>query len=318
MLTTLGEIKQQELQRDFTESGITIVERKNKQAETMELMFYCSPEIYLAENTADKSCSVLLAEWEDKTQQLLNYTIENPEHCVLVDLGFVLSNPSEFVAFIKQTLDIELSSTQYGRLGNSQLAMQCTQLIDCDSTQECYEDIMAAADLFDEQSEQAVAERLKSYLLATELESGKLKAERDEAKAQLENKTKDLGCENELALLQIHQLQEELESSFVSLNKLTTENTTLTEEKQALELESGKLKVERDEAKALAETTTKDLECENELALLQIHQLQEELEFYYMKLQSVSSVKLNSQANINVDEIKPSLQLLKLLEKPTA
>lgn len=294
VLTTLGEIKQQELQRDFTESGITIVERKNKQAETMELMFYCSPEIYLAENAADKSCSVLLAEWEDKTQQLLNYTIENPEHCVLIDLGFVLSNPSEFVAFIKQTLNIELSSTQYGRLDNSQLAMQCTQLIDCDSTQECYEDIMAAADLFDEKSGQAVAERLKSYLLAIELESGKLKAERDEAKAQVETKTKDLESENELALLQVHQLQEELES------------------------ESGKLKAERDEAKALAETTTKDLECENELALLQIHQLQEELEFYYMKLQSVSSVKLNSQANINVDEIKPSLQLLKLLEKPTA
>ena len=116
--------------------------------------------------------------------------------------------------------------------------------------------------------------------------------------AQAERQQELLTSENQLALLQISQLQEELEQTFLH-------NQTLS---QKIEHKNAELKQLKDEynqkmANSISveqsiandneyqakiktlELKTCDLESENELALLQINQLQEELEFYYIKFQ---------------------------------
>lgn len=79
----------------------------------------------------------------------------------------------------------------------------------------------------------------------------------------------DLKQENEILLLQLHQVQEELESTFLS--------------KQQLE----KVQLEQKADPKLQEQL-KEQQQENELLLLQLHQVQEELERYFLEHQKLS------------------------------
>jgi hypothetical protein len=103
-----------------------------------------------------------------------------------------------------------------------------------------------------------------------QLQSAKAKADDEIDRLNKANKT--LSAENELALLQVQQLQEELEQMVLKQGSLSKADATGTE--------ITALKKERD-----------DLAAENELSLLQIHQLQEELEYYYTKLQQQGSLE---------------------------
>ena len=111
-------------------------------------------------------------------------------------------------------------------------------------------------------------------------------------KSALENRLSERKAENELALLQIHQLQEELEASYLNAKVLTEESVT---HKSALE-------------NRLSERT-----AENELALLQIHQLQEELEYYYIQYQKMTYLPQDfSSYRPNLNRVKHSLLLMNM------
>jgi hypothetical protein len=103
--------------------------------------------------------------------------------------------------------------------------------------------------------------------------------------------------ENELLLLQLHQVQEELETVF--LVKEDT-NKALTEAKSEAESLSVQLANASDKNKALEdersaikdqhselESSNAELAEENELLLLQLHQVQEELETYFLENQEL-------------------------------
>ena len=134
-------------------------------------------------------------------------------------------------------------------------------------------------------------------------------------------KLKEAAQENELLLLQLHQVQEELETTFlkhesqqVQIDTLTQANAALkgseemlVQEKSALTAQRGALQQEvvalgqaRDEqARILAEcqaqieqlnktqTNLKEATQENELLLLQLHQVQEELEYHFLQHQDM-------------------------------
>jgi hypothetical protein len=155
-------------------------------------------------------------------------------------------------------------------------------------------------------------------------EAAELKA----SEAKVSTAKKELAEENELLLLQLHQVQEELESMFLArqqseraaetanneITKLKAAEAKALAEKQALAAENKRLAERLDqaqkeletaisakqlseqaaetvrgeianqkasEAKALAEK--KELVEENELLLLQLHQVQEELEAYFLE-----------------------------------
>ena len=119
---------------------------------------------------------------------------------------------------------------------------------------------------------------------------------------------KEVLQENELLLLQLHQVQEELEAVFLHKQALEETQRENAEQLQAQREESERLRQQLDEesrqsneerqrltqaleqqerAYATLEATKEELSQENELLLLQLHQVQEELEHYYLKYQEL-------------------------------
>jgi hypothetical protein len=143
-------------------------------------------------------------------------------------------------------------------------------------------------------------------------DNAKLKAEFTSRTSALESNLSEHTAENELTLLQINQLQEELEATYLNAEKvkgelavdLTALGTQLTKFKAENELaavrinqlkkelgtaysNSKELKGESATRSSALETSLSELTAENELALLQINQLQEELEATYLNAEKV-------------------------------
>ena len=94
--------------------------------------------------------------------------------------------------------------------------------------------------------------------------------------------------ENDLFVLQIGQLQEELEALYLSNQQLSSQKN---EQNQLLDRQSE------------VQQQMQAIEAENEIATLQINQLQEELEFYYQQLQEKESKILTTQLdNLQVSQ----------------
>jgi hypothetical protein len=138
-----------------------------------------------------------------------------------------------------------------------------------------------------------------------------------ELKAQLEQQTHSLKGqqeENELLLLQLHQVQEELEQNFLETQKLKQETASNAKAQAVL---TKQLQQEKDAgAKAQAELKSqleqhqthniKELEEENELLLLQLHQVQEELERYFLENQQLKSGKTTTAPAPQVPQSAPA------------
>ncbi|GAW97804.1 MULTISPECIES: hypothetical protein [Colwellia] len=123
-------------------------------------------------------------------------------------------------------------------------------------------------------------------------------------KATLELDITELGAKNKLSLSiaeeQVQQLQEELEAMHLEKNQYKQKEKELAQQKNS-----------NKESEQLLE-----LKTENEIALLQIQQLQEELEFYFIKYQSLSSNSFISNItpiNIADKRFEKSLGLARLL-----
>ena len=155
---------------------------------------------------------------------------------------------------------------------------------------------------------QAQVEQLKHQLQQT---SDAFKAKESAAKNSSE--------EAEITLLQLHQVQEELETVFLAdqekANQMKASDLQLVEIKQKLEAKGGELQkvmVDRNEAKKLAQKLKEQLDeselfgkqrCDAaELTLIQLHQAQEELEYYF--LLSSSKEKMLQECKIQQKRIK--------------
>ncbi len=180
------------------------------------------------------------------------------------------------------------------------------------------------------QIEQLTKVRDEQAKLATELQAQLTQSK--QAQEKLESANKETEQENELLLIQLHQVQEELEAVFLQKlqidqsqkkqdTKLKQHQQELDEarrqfqteekvwkglvgEKQKLQTQIEQLTKARDEQAKLAterqtqltqakqsqeklELAKKETEQENELLLLQLHQVQEELEHYFLKYQEL-------------------------------
>jgi hypothetical protein len=126
---------------------------------------------------------------------------------------------------------------------------------------------------------------------------------RAEAKAaglrDVELSLKETKEENELLLLQLHQVQEELERTFVENRELAP----LRQEAQALRDAASRAESKVAELGKI-ETTLQESKEENELLLLQLHQVQEELEHYFLQNREL----LRRPAVVSLPLERPRLQ----------
>ena len=106
-----------------------------------------------------------------------------------------------------------------------------------------------------------------------------------------EHESKEAQEEVELTLLQLHQVQEELEELFLqnqSLNNKLSELKEVRKQLKARDAELSELKEVRKQLKA-RDAEFKEAQEEAELVLLQLHQVQEELEHYFLESQKLNS-----------------------------
>ena len=153
-----------------------------------------------------------------------------------------------------------------------------------------------------------VCDKQSSLIIEHQAEIDQLATKYRDAVAGYAQQQKNAEQENELLMLQLHQVQEELEAYFLKhesqqkqINALQSEIVTLTSacnERDALitgrqtEIEQLSRKYDdaianHDQQKRDGEVRLKDAEQENELLLLQLHQVQEELERYFLQHQDI-------------------------------
>ena len=132
-----------------------------------------------------------------------------------------------------------------------------------------------------------------------ELEAAKaMGGEVEKKSAEFEAKLKDSEEESDLLLLQLHQAQEELESTFVKLKGLEVEIEQEKKNKFELEGQIDGVKKELDAAKAMGGALEKikfehkETIEENKMLLLQLHQVQEELEHYFYENKRLEKQRL--------------------------
>ncbi|NQZ87262.1 MAG: hypothetical protein HRT54_06745 [Colwellia sp.] len=296
VLTTIGDMKHAELASMFQSQGVTLVEREAHESEIKELMFYCSPESYLAYfNVPESDVANKLAVWEKETLAQLDYVISNPERCLLIELEFALQNLCEFGHYIKDNLNITLAENMLGCFDATKQIQSCILLID-DDVQDTYEEIAAAADLYNKEGNQTVIERLFLYSSAQQNQID------DIALLQIKNseeseKANAKCAELEVALVNLNNEQEQLQANQISaieraetkVDGLGTKLETAYADNNSIKEEINQLNVERAELKS-----------ESEMALLQINQLQEELESLFVEReQSQSRIEEESKTKVN-------------------
>ena len=131
---------------------------------------------------------------------------------------------------------------------------------------------------------------VRKQLQARDNELRELKEVRKQLEVR-EHESKEAQEEAELVLLLLHQVQEELEELFLqnqSLNNKLSELKEVRKQLKARDAELSELKEVRKQLKA-RDAEFKEAQEEAELVLLQLHQVQEELEHYFLESQKLNS-----------------------------
>ena len=211
------------------------------------------------------------------------------EHTEVADLTY------EIASTLNRLADVEATITNSLPIANESLINSYRVLQDRSAAQqqlqEQEQEISALKDRFDEQKKQGEQE-----LKTLRADNAKIIKEFNAQLALSDDSLKSSTQENELLLLQLHQVQEELEHHFLQGTELQTlldghieakatsdqEKTTLIEQCDALSHELAAL---NQQSQQITESHLKASEQENELLLLQLHQVQEELEHYFLQHQ---------------------------------
>jgi len=183
----------------------------------------------------------------------------------------------------KFNVDVDVNSLKsvQNKLTASHYLQALISSLQYDELHDGYEELTGTLSLSSDLSDADNNERLKAWAKLAEKENLQLSTDNGQLKSKIETLTTDSlklkadcqqsNAEAELTLLQVHQLQEELESKYQEATSQIKANETLTAEKLQLSTDNEKLKSEMaiqsaDSPKLNAEFA--DLQSENELCLL--------------------------------------------------
>jgi hypothetical protein len=264
-----------------TELNVLEADIKNHQLETV-LVFYqqCEYAIVTAISHG-KSLEQAALDWEHKMRSLLQFHKQNRRSIKLINLEQALANPKR----LSQQLELLPVNLKVECKAETHSSMQL--LLACQYVRQ-----------------EVGLNELNTLLNASSLpltDSVEIALDNQFLLAELDNK------ENELLHLQLTKVQEELEIYYLKNKSIEKLLATVKEEKQALSKDNQSLLAELDKH-------------ENELLLLQLTQLQEELEFYYLNSKSIEkllvTVKEEKQA-LSKDKanLENKLNVLSIAEK---
>ena len=277
--------------------------------------------INLKEKISPKKLDKLLNGWVEYNTTLLNFFYKNQDKSFLVNSNQLKKNNIESIEELTKKIGFEVDAEQITQALCSvevqkEISKEKSNLVEFlgeallyeyPAVASLYEEMQSVANIFDRDHNTYKKVDIKdAFCEVVKLEKQQEKFELDSIAFNVEQekllhslKTKEMQErekreENELLLTQLHQVQEELEKYYLqnsSVKKeLTEKEKALQEQKQSLEAKlSGLQKSSKEEQEKLLQSLkTKEMQErekreENELLLTQLHQVQEELEKYYLQ-----------------------------------
>lgn len=259
------------------------------------LLLTADPQEYLAQcllEDADESPKderAYLKQWQDEHERLLEFYLKYPERCLLVNARQAEANPAALVQQLSQRLNFTLEvniahlPAHVNRQASSIAPATLARYVAAKTLQEhvkpltpLFNELKAAQQPLAEPDAQADEDgnvfSTAEVSLASLLKDYQRRCERDLTESD-RKALEELKEENDLLLLQLHQVQEELEGTYLAKKKLEQQLT----EQQRLPVPDASNSAAIEEAKQ-----------ENELLILQLHQVQEELEHYFLQHQKTS------------------------------
>ena len=269
------------------------------------VIVYISPQQMLANvmstTTETLSVDAIMSAWQTYYQQLLRFYLRNPQRSILVDARESMQNPQALLKHCAEQWSWSTSNLPKNLLPldmpQDSLALYIAQQLS-----DSYPDVISlqheiAATLTRLSDNKPIAppmtgeSLINSYraLQDRSLELSKIqlayeelaivKAEFSDTITDYEQQEQEIEHLNQLLVAQLEQVQEELKSYFLKneagqkqVDDLTSQLTTLAQAYQ----QQSHLATE-------AQSQQQSAQQENELLLLQLHQVQEELETYFLK-----------------------------------
>jgi myosin heavy subunit len=246
------------------------------------ILLYVAPEVAYAMATGphldatDASVDVL-ASWRQKNSELLNFYSRNRDRCLLINTYSLLARPDQLG---------ELLNDRFGMTSSTEAA---TSLPDIAYWVSALSTLMARSRLQDAEA----AMLFEELETASDLPTPSNHAAQELTRAWTEH-VRLAGKESELklTLTTLQATQKTLAERNIELEKARSEIQAGATRKATEDQEKAKLGKQFNELNGELEKlrlTNKEQGSENELLLLQLHQVQEELESYFLRVQDMEA-----------------------------
>ena len=297
---------------------------------TRFILVYASPALCLSrllrtEDNAVELIESFCVDWFNFNEALLSFYNRNQDRCLLVNAeALTVENSNVVLLNIAQSrFEITLNdSLQFSNIENDKLL----DIFSVNLNQEypyleaLYQELESAAEVYlgvstvvDKtlSSSCAYYKQVKDELISKAIKIQNLVHELDISNIQVQTiadlqtqiqlltqvtaeQLKEKNAQIEILLLQLHQVQEELERYFLNLDtekkdKVELVNKVIKLKNELTEVNNKLSFINSDQVNLKAKLVQQ--EKENKLLLLQLHQVQEELEHYFLKYQEALEVK---------------------------
>ncbi|MDD8059338.1 hypothetical protein [Shewanella metallivivens] len=268
------------------------------------ISFYSAPEVSIAPSLSEQ-------DWVSHSSAILDLHLSNMEHSYLINQADIVNHVEQIVKLLNSVSGLVLKTLTVKQqaenlLSIAQIVQSINSIKNNPQLQQLFEQLEGAADITKTDYGLPAEARLAiglSMLLTTAKETQhdvtQLASHNDDLQQQnsvLKEQATAGDAEKKLALLQINQLQEELELAHTQSQKLAIEHHAVTEQNKQIQQQLALDTASFIDRLAQSEIVQAKLTSENELALLQIGQLQEELEQSF-----VNSEQLKADHQVSIE-----------------
>ena len=287
-----------------------------REDELKSILLYCNTDFaagrYLAEGGGYDELDSLLKSWESSTQELIKYHAENIPNSVLVDIETVFSAPKKFAGAVSDILGLGCDHKKLTL--NTELCLLVrliaqVAVAERDDLFAVFDDLKSMATVLPKEYEfidpyrQIAASVVPGWqkYIKMQNQTQQLLSENQGLQERLNRETSSInknketihGLENKCQKLEqkvlelkskLQQDSETAKKYLSEIKKLQNKGKITSKQEQQAERPGGSL---ANQNKALKEKL-EEKEAELELALLQLDQLQEELEHYFIKYQEIT------------------------------
>ncbi len=257
------------------------------------VLVYSTPEFALGKALSEGYATLgeiepVLATWIAYHTEMLRFYNRNTERCLLVNLSATIHDPKTFIEKTVKMFGLDLVQAASGHLVNidSVAAIAATlakALIEDDNeVYALYRELESAADIADSNELTSNAQKRQALEEFTALLN-----RIDKTKVEI---SENVEYVNKLRVEQAKNVAE-LQSNIQQLALTQNEYENLKEEYGSLKRQLNDSQAKLKDVQAVAPNNQAELAQENELLLLQLHQVQEELEHYFIQWQQLSVKK---------------------------